>query len=209
MRDPFQGMGQGLWVMTMHICYPLHFKGLHNTHIYWKLHDTCHQYGYEEAVIDKIPHHGRTVGVTLHVDHHLLVHIFPWWRIFYLNVSSRTRNPPYLGDLFNKKIFEVIFTCFRLRNNQHLNYRDMFCWVQEMIKSWNYNITQKYYSPWLSCLDESMVDFHNHLVPGWMIVNRKPHPYGNEYHTHVDALTSVIYFVGIIKVRDNQNKFLI
>ena len=49
-----------------------------------------------------------------------------------------------------------------------------------------------------------MVVLHNHFVPRQVTVNRKSHPYGNGHHTLADALTSVIYYVEIIEVRDKQ-----
>lgn len=56
-----------------------------------------------------------------------------------------------------------------------------------MQDEWNDWYMEHYVPSWLSCLDESMVDWLNKYCPGWMFVARKPHPFGNEYHTIADG----------------------
>ena len=47
---------------------------------------------------------------------------------------------------------------------------------------------QKKYCPsWLNCLDESMNTWLDKYCPGFMCVPRKPHPFGNEYHSIADG----------------------
>ena len=38
--------------------------------------------------------------------------------------------------------------------------------------------------------------------PGWMFVPRKPHPFGNEYHTIADALTMIIWGIELVEGKD-------
>jgi hypothetical protein len=40
------------------------------------------------------------------------------------------------------------------------------------------------YTPlWLNCLNKSMNMWLNKYCPGFVVVPRKPYPFGNEYHT--------------------------
>ncbi len=48
-------------------------------------------------------------------------------------------------------------------------------------------MADKYFSSWWNCLDESMQMCLNPYNPSWMVVPRKPHPFGNEYHTICDG----------------------
>lgn len=59
---------------------------------------------------------------------------------------------------------------------------------------------------WLTCLDESMVIFFNAFAPGWMNVKRKPHPFGNEYHTIACADTHIIFYVEIVEGKDKPSE---
>eukprot|EP00957_Ditylum_brightwellii_P012607 952889-Ditylum_brightwellii.AAC.1 len=41
---------------------------------------------------------------------------------------------------------------------------------------------------------------------GWIFCPRKPHPYGNEYHTMCDGQSGIIYAVEIIEGKDRQRE---
>ena len=68
-----------------------------------------------------------------------------------------------------------------------------------MIKEWNQNMRDHYVPSWANCLDESMsIWWQRWTCPGWMFVPRKPHPFGNEYHTIADALTMIIWGIELV-----------
>ena len=69
-------------------------------------------------------------------------------------------------------------------------------------KDVNTNMEQEYISSWIVCVDESMVVFHNPYAPGWITIDRKPHPFGNEYHTTADAETGILFFIEIVEGND-------
>ena len=47
----------------------------------------------------------------------------------------------------------------------------------------------EYVPTWLNCLDESMNSFLDKFYPDFMCVPRKPHPFGNKYHSIADGET--------------------
>ncbi len=66
------------------------------------------------------------------------------------------------------------------------DYLDCFQEIWQIQDLWN-NYTEQECDPsWISCIDESMIQWLNKLCPGWMCAPRKPHPFGNEYHLIVD-----------------------
>ena len=44
--------------------------------------------------------------------------------------------------------------------------------------------------------------FNRYTCPGWVYCPRKPHPYGNEYHTICCGMSGIIYTVEIIEGED-------
>jgi len=75
----------------------------------------------------------------------------------------------------------------RFTNTPQPQYNDRFHDVRQMIEAFNNHYMENYTPGWISCIDESMIDWLNKYCPGWMCVPRKPHPFGNEYHTICDC----------------------
>ncbi len=63
---------------------------------------------------------------------------------------------------------------------------DRFFAIWQLQDCFNNHYKEHYSPSWLSCLDESMSPWTNKYCPGYMYVPRKPHPFGNEYHTIAD-----------------------
>ena len=64
-------------------------------------------------------------------------------------------------------------------------------------------MTENFSPSWISCLDESMSVWHNrYTAPGWMFVPRKPHPFGNEYHTICCGLSGILYSLELVEGKD-------
>ena len=84
---------------------------------------------------------------------------------------------------------------------------DKFWEVRQMIKEWNQNMRDHYVPSWANCLDESMsIWWQRWTCPGWMFVPRKPHPFGNEYHTIADALTMIIWGIELVEGKDEPKE---
>ena len=100
----------------------------------------------------------------------------------------------------SRKRFRHISECLCLRKKEDVpEYRDRFFWVRELIDRFNNNMQQKFIPSWMVCVDESMVVFYNKYAPGWIVVKRKLHPMGNEYHTTACCATKVIFWIGRLR----------
>ena len=83
---------------------------------------------------------------------------------------------------------------------------DKFWEVRELINSWNLNMYKYYIPSWVCCLDESVSIWINRWTcPGWIFIPRKPHPFGNEYHTIADGLTNILFWAEIVEGKDAPN----
>jgi hypothetical protein len=79
--------------------------------------------------------------------------------------------------------------------------------VRQLIDAWNENMTEKFSPSWISVLDESMsVWTSKYSCPGWMVVPRKPHPFGNEYHTVACAKSGVLWQVELVEGKDRPRQ---
>ena len=91
---------------------------------------------------------------------------YEYWEFFLLREHTKYCNPSFLGDIMSRNCFEEINQHFTLRvDDPPSNYRDKFWWIRELIVHWNKNMTDKF-SPWIVCVDESMVTFLNPYALG-------------------------------------------
>ena len=44
-----------------------------------------------------------------------------------------------------------------------------------------------------------MIIWKNKFVPGWVVLHRKPHPFGNKSHTIFCAVSVVLFFVDLLE----------
>ena len=58
---------------------------------------------------------------------------------------------------------------------------------RQLQDEFNKNYKTEYSPGWWNCLNESIAIWLNTYCPGFMCVPRKPHPFGNEYHTICDG----------------------
>ena len=99
--------------------------------------------------------------------------------------------------------FEEILSSLRLTDIPFPPYTDRFHVIRQMINEWNKNIQFNFVPSWINCLDESIcVWTSKYTCPGWMVVPRKPHPFGNEYHTLCCGKTGIMYHVEIVEGKD-------
>ena len=99
--------------------------------------------------------------------------------------NPRSNPCPYqFSLLMNKTRFDEITSELRFTNQAPPTYHDCFWEVREMVREWNKNMWAFFIQTWMICLDESMsIWFQRWTCPGWVFCPRKPHPFGNEYHT--------------------------
>lgn len=102
-------------------------------------------------------------------------------------ISPKHGAPFRLNDYISRNRFKEIMQSIRYTNKPQPAYPDKFHDVREMQDAWNNHMETNYSPGWWNCLDESMNIYLNKYCPGFMIVPRKPHEEGNEYHTICDG----------------------
>ena len=119
-------------------------------------------------------------------------------------IDRESGAPFRLNDLMSQKRFETILQNISYTNKDPPAYKDRFWEVREMIEEWNRNMNNNFVPSWVSCLDESMsIWFNKWTCPGWMFVPRKPHPFGNEYHSVCCGETSIMWGIEIVEGKDS------
>jgi hypothetical protein len=118
-------------------------------------------------------------------------------------ISMRMGAPYRFNEFMALKRFEAILIALAYTDETPPLYQDRFWEVRQIITAWNKNMSDIFTSSWVSCLDESMSPWNNRWTcPGWMFVPRKPHPFGNEYHSICCAETMIMYAIEIVEGKD-------
>jgi hypothetical protein len=117
---------------------------------------------------------------------------------------SKFEGAPFrLQEFMSRTWFEEILRSLTYTNVQKPTYKDKFWQVRQMILSWNENMNEFFCPSWVSCLDESMSIWTNRWTcPGWTFVPRKPHPFGNEYHTIACGKSGILYGMEMVEGKD-------
>ena len=115
-------------------------------------------------------------------------------------------NPPYLGDHMSGRRFRAIKNSLRLTMEEPPSYRDKMWMVRGLIDAYNSHMQSVFCPSWITCLDESMVVFTNEHCPSWVNVKRKPHPFGNEYHTIACAVSHILFRVELVETKKDRPK---
>ena len=102
-------------------------------------------------------------------------------------ISPRDGAPFCLNDYISRNRFRDIMGSIRYTKRPQPTYLDKFHDISEMQDAWNEHMLNNYSPGWWNCLDESMNIYLNKYCPGYMIVPRKLHEEGNEYHTICDG----------------------
>ena len=138
--------------------------------------------------------------------------------IFYMScfqgISDRkewwSRSPPTMNSgapfRLNKYMsgnrFEDIVQGLRHTTLDPPAYLDRFFEVRQMWDYFNEHYDEEYISSHLSTLDESVAVWLDQHGPGFMFIPRKPHPFGNEYHTIADVETTMTYRMECVEGKD-------
>ena len=124
---------------------------------------------------------------------------------------SHWKGAPFrLNEYMSRNRFEQI-SLFTLKYtiNERPSYIDRFHEICQMISTlWNENIRNVFQSSWIACLDESMsIWFNRWTCPRWISVPcKKPHPFGNEYHSICCGVTGIMFRVDLVEGKDRPRE---
>lgn len=72
-----------------------------------------------------------------------------------------------------------------------------------MVKTWNDWMATIFKTAWVLCLNESMSIWHNcWFCLGWVFCPRKPHPFGNKYHTLCCGYSKILFWCEMVEGKD-------
>jgi len=122
--------------------------------------------------------------------------------------DEKHRPCPYnFRAYMSRSRFEAITRELRFTDKDAPPYLDKFWEVRQMIKEWNANMVAVFIVSWAICLDESMsIWFNRWTCPGWVFCPRKPHPFGNEYHTACCALSGIMFVIELVEGKDRPKE---
>ena len=120
-----------------------------------------------------------------------------------------TGTPDQMGALYrfnnimSRYWFDAILRNIDYNLDEPPTFIDCFWEVRDLIKCWNDNMDEQFSPSWILCLDESMsISTNEYTCPGYMFVPRKPHPFGNKYHTICCCISGVLYRVELVEGKD-------
>ena len=106
------------------------------------------------------------------------------------------------GRRFEEILQNLVFT-----DEEPPPYKDRFWEAQQRVRVWNEWMAENFVPGWINCLDESMSIWTNRWTcPGWVFCPRKPHPFGNEYHTICCCMCGVLYRVEMVEGKDRPDE---
>lgn len=106
-----------------------------------------------------------------------------------------------------KKRFKQITAALSFTNKAKPTCKDRFWEVRQIIDDWNKNMAAVFLAGWILCLNESMsIWFLRWTCPGWVFCPRKPHSFGNEYHSACCALSSIMFAIKLVEGKDRPPK---
>jgi hypothetical protein len=111
--------------------------------------------------------------------------------------------PFRLTEFMSGKRFTTILKALEFTLVEPPNYNDKFHQIRDLVDAWNKNMANNFCPGWINCLDESMSVWSNPWTcPGFMFVPRKPHPFGNEWHTICCRLSGILFAVELVEGKD-------
>ena len=115
---------------------------------------------------------------------------------------------PYrLNKFMTRNIFRDLNACLALTSEQPPTFKDPFWKVRQLMAAWKLNMQEEFIPSWVSCLDESIsIWFNRWTCPRWMFVPRKPHPFGNKYHTITDGCSGITFDAEIVEGKDHPKE---
>ena len=117
---------------------------------------------------------------------------------------------PYnVKHFMSYKRFKLITKSLSYTNVSAPTYHDKYWQVRQMLQAFNDNMARIFLSSWVICLDESMSIWHNKFTcPGWIYCPRKPHPFGNEYHTACCGKSNILFSLELVEGKDRPRQLM-
>jgi hypothetical protein len=128
-----------------------------------------------------------------------------FWRPANEAYDQECNHCPYnLRTFMSKRRFDLITKSLTYTDAYAPIYRDKYWQVRQMLQAFNANMASIFSCSWVICLDESMSIWHNKFTcPGWIYCPRKPHPYGNEYHTASCGKSHILFSLELVEGKDH------
>ncbi len=131
-----------------------------------------------------------------------------WWSTKPIDMFDGA--PFHLNAFMTYSRFREILQAIRYTDKaEPLFFLDKFHEVRQMIDVFNDHYATGYKPSWLNCIDESMNSWLNKFCPGFMTLPRKPHPFGNEYHTIANGEKDgkpIMWQMKIVEGKDRPKK---
>jgi hypothetical protein len=134
-----------------------------------------------------------------------------WWST--VPISMFLGDPFCLNEFMMRRCFKEIlavlmFTDVLPPTMAQGGFVNCFHDVRKLIHAWNDHMAAEYNPSWLNCLDKSMNSWLSKFCPGFMCVPRKPHPFGNEYHTIADGGGGkpILWQIKLVEGKDQPKK---
>ena len=131
-----------------------------------------------------------------------------FWRPSNEVYEQERNNCPYnMKTFMSRRRFDLITKSLSYTDAYAPNYRDKYWQVRQMLQAFNAHMASIFSSSWVICLDESMSIWHNKFTcPGWIYCPRKPHPYGNEYHTASCGKSHILFSLELVEGKDHPSQ---
>ena len=130
-----------------------------------------------------------------------------YWRTRKERNTAERKVPYDFNDYMSRRRFELILRHISYTTIEPPNYLDKFWQVRQIIEQWNTNIATVFSAGWAVCLDESMSIWTNRWTcPGWVFCPRKPHPFGNEYHSICCGLCAIMFGIDMVEGNDHPKE---
>lgn len=111
--------------------------------------------------------------------------------------------PFRVAHIMTRRRFEAILSALTLTDKPPPEFLDRFWKIRTIVQAWNDNMRDEFFSSWRNCLDESMMVWTNEwTAPGFMVVPRKPKPFGNEWHTICCGETGILFYMELVEGKD-------
>ncbi len=122
------------------------------------------------------------------------------------NFNKKTNPCPFhFSPLMSKCRFDAITQELHFTSSHSPNYIDWIWEVCQMINEWNKNMASVL--SWILCLNKSMSIWNSMFTcPGWVFCPRKPHPFGNKYHTVCCTKSVVLTHIELVEGKDCQKE---
>ena len=147
----------------------------------------------------------RFIGIILFIATQSSINRREYWS--HRLVSIEYGAPYRFHEWMSGARFEKIMSSLTLTDEAPPAYKDKFWEVRKMISLWKENMASIFSCSWASCLDESMSIWLNKWTcPGWVFCPRKPHPFGNEYHTICCGLSGVLFDMEMVEGKDEPKE---